>query len=113
MRNIKFKNIVLLIILGLGISNFKNDNYVPDEVTAIKIAEAVWLPLYGKSIYESLPFEAYLDGDTVWQVSGSMPQSYWEINKNGDSIIHITLGGVPYMSLRKDNGQILEVGHSK
>ena len=41
----------------------KHTDYVPDEQTPIKIAEAIWLPIFGKSIYDERPFKAYLSGD--------------------------------------------------
>lgn len=45
-------------------SNAQNSNYIPREgyvpnkETAIKIAEAIWLPIYGNKIYNSKPFRA-------------------------------------------------------
>ena len=29
-------------------------DYVPNKNTAIKIAEAIWLPIYGESIYRKI-----------------------------------------------------------
>ena len=49
------------------------DGCVPDDTTAIKIAEAVWVSVYGESVYEKRPFNAELLGDTVWAVAGSLP----------------------------------------
>lgn len=72
---------------------------VPDEVTAVQIAEAVWLSVYGKSIYERTPFRAELLGDTLWAVAGSLP-----INM---------LGGVPYIEIQKKDGKVLGIGHGK
>jgi hypothetical protein len=46
--------------------------FVPDEETAIRIAEAVWIPIYGqKKIEEQKPFRAKLEND-VWTVRGSL-----------------------------------------
>ncbi len=72
--------------------------YVPDAITAKKIAEAVWLPIYGESIYDKRPFEADLAGG-VWIVSGTLPED--------------SLGGTPYMEIQKSDGRILTVSHSK
>jgi NTF2 fold immunity protein len=47
---------------------------VPDDVTAIKIAEAVWLPIYGAAIYDKKPFTAKLKGN-IWIVEGTLPQN--------------------------------------
>ena len=47
---------------------------VPDEETAIRIAEAVWLPIYGNDIYNSKPFHAKLISDSIWVVEGTLPE---------------------------------------
>lgn len=48
---------------------------VPDAATAIKIAEAVWEPVYGKrAIMKERPFQAFLVRD-VWHVFRKFPQS--------------------------------------
>jgi len=48
--------------------------FVPDEETAIRIAEAVWIPIHGqKKIEEQKPFRAKLEND-VWTVRGSLPE---------------------------------------
>jgi len=45
---------------------------VPDEETAIRIAEAIWLPVYGWEMIErQKPFRAELEND-VWTVRGSL-----------------------------------------
>src|SRR5262245_29702002 len=45
---------------------------VPDEVTAIRIAEAILVPIYGERILaKQRPLIANLVGD-VWKVSGTM-----------------------------------------
>lgn len=76
------------------------EGFVPDSLTAIRIAEAVWLPIYGKAIYERLPFEADLDGDSIWAVAGTMPAG-------------MSHGGVPYAEIRKSDGRIVGVGHGE
>jgi len=82
-----------------------NQGYVPDEETAVKIAEAVWLNIYGEDIYNRLPFVAYYDGKTDnWLVYGSMPEA-----KPGVTFF----GGVPEMTIRKADGQILWVSHGE
>jgi len=74
------------------------EGYVPDEATAIKIAEAVWLPIYGDSIYKEKPFRAKLK-DGVWTAIGSLPEGY--------------LGGVAEIEITKDDGKILRVNHGR
>lgn len=43
---------------------------VPDEKTAIKIAEAIWHSIYGDKIYEEKPFKVKLE-DGIWIVKGT------------------------------------------
>jgi hypothetical protein len=83
-----------------GKHSFKpTEGYVPDETTAIAIAVAVWLPIYGKErIEEKKPYKAILK-DGIWYVRGSIPAG-WK-------------GGVPEAELSKDNGRILRISHGK
>ncbi len=77
------------------------EGFVPDAATAMKIAEAVWTPIYGeKEIAEQKPFRATLKED-VWTVLGSFnhPPS-WS-------------GGVAVAEISKTTGQILRVSHGK
>lgn len=73
--------------------------YVPDDSTAIKIAEAIWFPIYGETIYEERPFKAMLNEDDVWIVEGTLPEGF--------------KGGVPYIEIRKRDCKILRVSHGK
>jgi hypothetical protein len=74
--------------------------YVPDAKTAIRIAVAVWSPIYGeKKIQEEKPFKAKLNKG-VWIVEGSLP-SGWQ---------H---GGVAIAEIAKRDGRILRVSHGK
>lgn len=52
--------------------------YIPDATTAIKIVEAIGLPVYGVSIYKERSFQAISVGDSVWIVQGAMAESAWE-----------------------------------
>lgn len=72
--------------------------YVRDEATAIRIAEAVWLSVYGKQIYEQRPFRAELVKG-VWIVTGSLPKD--------------CAGGVPIARIRHEDGQILQIIHTQ
>ena len=72
---------------------------VPDKETAIKIAESVWYPIFGSEIYTELPFVAELEGDTVWEVRGSLPKG--------------RVGGCAEIRLRKSDAAVLDVNHEK
>ena len=72
---------------------------MPDAATAIRIAQAVWEPIYGKKhIDEKRPFKALLK-DGIWHVSGSLPEGW--------------LGGVPEADISKATGEILQVTHGR
>lgn len=56
----------------------QNEGYVPDSGTAVKIAEAVLVPVCGKEQIDSeQPFLAQLK-DNVWTVSGTLLLSGWQ-----------------------------------
>lgn len=73
--------------------------YVPDAVTAIKIAEAVWIPIYGEeTLKDEKPFTARLVNG-VWIVQGTLPKG-WD-------------GGTAYAEISKETGCVLNVTHFK
>lgn len=73
--------------------------YVPDAATAIKIAEAVWIPIYGKeTLKDEKPFRAHLVNG-VWIVQGTLPEGQ--------------KGGTAYAEISKETGCILNVTHFK
>jgi len=74
-------------------------NYVPNEETAIKIAEAIWLPIYGERIYNQKPYMVSLLKDSVWVVTGTLAE-----NKRG---------GVAYIEIQKKDCKILKVEHGR
>jgi hypothetical protein len=72
---------------------------VPDEATAIRIAVAVWEPIYGaESIAGQQPYVAVLK-DGVWSVHGSLPENF--------------LGGVAEADIAQADGRVLRVIHGK
>jgi hypothetical protein len=75
------------------------EGYVPNAETAVKVAEAVLSPVYGKAkIASERPFVAKLRGG-VWRVEGTM---------------HTTgHGGVALVEISKSDGQILRMTHGK
>ena len=99
--------IFFLIALPLTLSadetekhNYKPEQgYVPDEETAIKIAVAIWIPIYGKEQIESeKPYKAVLRDD-VWYITGSLPKGW--------------IGGVAEAEIAKDDGRILRISHGQ
>jgi NTF2 fold immunity protein len=73
--------------------------FVPDEETAIRIAEAIWIPIFGKeTIDREKPFKATLT-HRVWMVTGSLPEGL--------------KGGVAIAEISKQDARILKVIHEK
>ena len=83
-----------------GQGTYKPPNgFVPDAETAIKIAVAVWEPIYGREhIAGEKPFRATLK-DGIWSVRGSLPEG-WN-------------GGVAEAEISQKDGTILRVIHGK
>ncbi len=91
----------ILFVLLITLSSHKQVNkinYVPDKETAIKIAELLWLPVYGKEIYNSTPFIAELKDNRIWVVRGTV--------KKG-------LGGFPYIEIQRSDCKVLKLTHTK
>jgi len=79
------------------------DGYVPNEATAIKIAEAVLVPIYGEDVINAeKPLKVELK-DGVWIVKGVLRCP------GGQNC----LGGVAIIEIAKDDGRILRVSHGK
>lgn len=74
-----------------------SSGYVPGAATVVKIAEAIWAPIYGEEIEDEKPFTATLNND-VW-TKGSKPFNM--------------LGGVAEIEISKKDSRILGVSHGK
>ena len=84
---------------GVDSSYIPPDGFVPDSVTAVRIAEAVWIPIYGaKMIRNERPFHATLTGG-VWTVTGWLPPNM--------------VGGVAMAEIAQRDGRIIRVTHGK
>jgi hypothetical protein len=92
--------LLLAMLYGEEKHNYKpKQGYVPNKETAISIAIAVWIPIYGKNQIESeKPYSAKLDNGR-WFVTGSLPKG-WE-------------GGVAEAEISKDDGKIIRISHGK
>lgn len=75
------------------------NGFVPNEATAIQIAEAVWIPIYGEQqIKGERPYQASLQNG-IWVVVGSLPKGM--------------LGGVARAEISKQDGRIVSVSHGR
>src|SRR5262249_8986737 len=87
------------LVIGAELKhNYKpKEGYGPDAETAIRIAVAVWIPIYGAdNIARQKPYVAILKNG-IWYVSGSLPKG--------------TYGGTAIAEIAKDNGRVLRVSH--
>jgi hypothetical protein len=107
LRQLFAKYIIFLILFGFCYgSDQKSDNtslpfrgVVPNEITAVKIAEAVFLPIYGEEeVSKYRPYEATLK-DNVWTVFGTLKPN--------------ARGGTPTMTIQKKDGKVLEIWFSQ
>jgi hypothetical protein len=93
-----------LLLSGICIAqsrpSYKPKNgFVPNQETAIRIAEAIWIPIYGaEEIDHERPFVASLRNG-VWFVRGSLPKGH--------------NGGVAEIEIAKDDGRIIRVSHGQ
>lgn len=83
--------------------NPPENGIVPDEATAIKIAEVIGLPVFGKNLNDYKPFHASLENDSIWHVYG-LPKKTW---------FYIQLGGCPDFEIQKKDGKVLKVNISR
>ncbi len=74
-------------------------SFACDELAAEKIAEAVWLVVYGDEILDQKPFKVELKSDSIWVVQGTYPE--------------IQIGGTAYIEILKSNCRVLEVSHGE
>jgi hypothetical protein len=85
-------------------------NYVPNSETAIAIAEAVFIPVYGKKHIESeRPFRATLKDD-VWTVAGTL---YCTDGKPQTDKLPSCVGGVAVVEISKLDARIISMTHYK
>ncbi len=77
------------------------NGFIPDDRTAIAVAEAICQPFYGKERVEAeRPFKATIENE-VWTVRGSLPEGG-----------HV-MGGALLVRIAKKDGRILELTHEQ
>ncbi|WP_353102282.1 YbbC/YhhH family protein [Myroides odoratus] len=81
-----------------GIGQVKG--YVPTADIAVQIAELILFPIYKKeSIIEQRPYHVFLKNNSIWCIEGNLSD-----NREG---------GVFYIEIRKSDGAVLKVLHTK
>ena len=79
--------------------DYRVDGFVPDKTAALKIAEAMWIPIYGDKVLKQKPYRCSLVGDSVWVVEGTLKAGF--------------VGGTAYIEISKKDCKILKVTHGK
>lgn len=80
------------------------EGFVPDASTAIRIAEAVLIPVYGeKTVTNERPYNAKLV-DQEWVVKGSVPKALGAV---------IVVGGYSEVHINKKTGCIVLLMHTR
>ena len=75
------------------------EGFVPDSVTAVRIAEAVLAPIYpAADLAGQRPFRARLERG-VWTIEGTLPTN--------------AVGGVALVELSRLDGRIIRVSHGR
>ena len=95
----------ILVVIGSAFAVRQDAHYrppegfVPDSVTAVRIAIAVWSPIYGEErIRAQAPHRATLTGE-VWKVTGTLPQN--------------AVGGVASAEIAKQDARVIRVTHGR
>ena len=105
--------IIFLIAITVSILAQQTNNpphvAVPDEPTAVTIAEKALAKIYGeKKIASERPFKGILR-DGIWHVGGTLHCK----DKNGTVITGRCFGGVAIADIRQSDGRVLRTGHFK
>jgi|SRR6185437_4216965 len=106
---IRYKRLALLpVLIGILITSAiaqnphsftPKDGFVPNETTAIAIAEAVLKPIYGdKQVESEKPYHAKLISG-VWWVGGTLTTG--------------RVGGVAIVRISKKDARVLSVSHGQ
>ncbi|MGA9303856.1 MAG: YbbC/YhhH family protein [Candidatus Sulfotelmatobacter sp.] len=112
MRNPAAFSLALLLAVGAlcqeNAGYVPKAGYVPDSKTAVKIAEAVLVPVYGERQIESeRPFAAALKGE-VWTVTGTLRCA----DGKGGATTQCE-GGVAIVAISKGDARVLSMMHGK
>jgi hypothetical protein len=102
---VAFRVLLIVFVLASGLSangergRLPENGVVPDEQTAVSVAEAVFRPVYGKDYVDKfLPYHAVLQDD-LWTVYGTLRPAGAH-------------GGTPQLRISKQDGRVLEIWHS-
>jgi hypothetical protein len=91
------------------------ENVIPDEKTAIAVAEAILIPIYGEQqVLKERPYRALLK-EGIWIVRGTFHNLGGKISVDGgpSTRVPIAVGGVATVEISKSNGCIKRIVHTQ
>jgi hypothetical protein len=102
-RNVKFAALMGALVITMASSQVPSytpkDGFVPDEETAVRVAEAILAPIYGQgNIDRQKPLKAVFK-DGVWTVTGTLPSG--------------KVGGVAVIEISKADARVNRVSHGR
>lgn len=75
-------------------------NVISNDSLAVEMAKLVLFPIYGKNTIErERPYRVTLVNNEYWYITGSLPEN--------------ALGGTFFISINKQDGKIISIGHEK
>ena len=84
---------------------------VPDERTAVAIAEAILIPIYGeKAVHDQRPYEVKLV-DKRWIVTGSLRGGGSPTSTVEGKFITSVVGGTFHITISQKDARIIDIGH--
>ena len=108
--SMKMKMLFLYCLIGILVAgnifqivwnSFANKLFtdvVPTEEIALEIGQVILIGMFGETILDKSPFNVqYDDNSKAWVIVGTLPDNY--------------LGGVPKITIRKNDGRVLEITH--
>jgi hypothetical protein len=97
---------LFLAATSFGQAAIPKNGYVPDSATALKVAEAVLVPIYGQAKAESQrPFTVKLKDD-VWTVSGTLLCADVQRER---SVMLTDCQGILEVRISKNDAHVLEM----
>src|SRR5689334_3181513 len=100
--------VATVLLFSICFATEPKRRFVPDKDTAVKIAEAVLIPIYGRKQIESeRPFKASLQKG-VWIVTGTL-----HCKDQQGQVTESCKGGTAVLELSEEDARILSVMHYK
>lgn len=97
------KTIDVSYMVSIKNLQISGEGYIPDEKCLMKIAKAIWIPIYGTKKIMYKKYSVNLDDNNIWTIEGSPILSSF-------LTVH---GGGPYLQIDGISGRVIEVSYTK